>query len=360
MFRRVVVVAAALAVALAGRAVAEGDLGIGDAAPKLEVAEFVKGEAVKSLDKEKIYVVEFWATWCGPCRATIPHLTELQKKHKDVVFIGVSVFERDKDKVKPFVKEMGDKMDYRVATDDVSDGEDKGKMAVNWMTAAGQEGIPTAFIVQGGKIAWIGHPADLDKPLAKVVDGKWDLKAAKEEAKAAKARQAKMKALIAKLREAREAKDPKKLLEVLDEAIKDDAGLEKNLGLLKLHTLKENGDLDKAAEYGERLVDKVLEEEKGALNALAWGLVEKPGDKPNAKLMKLALKAAQKADKLADGKDPAVADTLAKAYFENGEKEKALETQERAIKMAKGTPQENDEELQERLETYKKALKKKE
>ena len=50
-------------------------------------------------------------------------------------------------------------------------------MAKNWMTAAGQEGIPTAFIVnKEGKIAWIGHPMEMDKPLEKIVAGTWDLK----------------------------------------------------------------------------------------------------------------------------------------------------------------------------------------
>jgi thiol-disulfide isomerase/thioredoxin len=83
-----------LALGLAGLAAAEG-LGVGDPAPKIEVKEFVKGDAVKDFEKGKIYVVEFWATWCGPCRVSIPHLTELQKKNKDVVFIGVSVWEQD-------------------------------------------------------------------------------------------------------------------------------------------------------------------------------------------------------------------------------------------------------------------------
>src|SRR5947207_6844570 len=110
MLRRVL---AALAVLARTTAAARADeLSVGDPAPKLEVKEFVKGDPVKSLEKGKVYVVEFWATWCGPCRATIPHLTELQKKHKDVTFIGVSVFERERDaaKVKPFVAEMGEKM----------------------------------------------------------------------------------------------------------------------------------------------------------------------------------------------------------------------------------------------------------
>src|SRR5690242_7764093 len=109
-----------------------GELSVGDPAPKLAVQEFVKGDPITGLDKGKAYVVEFWATWCVPCRRTIPHLTELQKRYKDVTFIGVSVDHNTK-AVRPFVEEMGDKMDYRVALD-----ASGGSTALSWMQAAGQ------------------------------------------------------------------------------------------------------------------------------------------------------------------------------------------------------------------------------
>src|SRR6186713_816745 len=125
---------------------ARADLGIGDPAPKLEVKEFVKGEAVKEFKPGQIYVVEFWATWCGPCRATIPHLTELAHKYKDqgVHFVGVDVWEQDTSRVQPFLDELGDKMDYSVALDSVpQDGKaDDGVMATTWMAAAEEHGIP--------------------------------------------------------------------------------------------------------------------------------------------------------------------------------------------------------------------------
>lgn len=138
-------------------------LGVGDPAPALTVNKWVKGEPVASLEKGKAYVVEFWATWCPPCRKAIPHLSELQKKRTDITFIGVAASERSGlSTVEKFVTDQGDKMSYRVAF------ADDNKAITDWMTAAGQDGIPTAFVVDAeGKIAWIGSPFQLESHLPK-------------------------------------------------------------------------------------------------------------------------------------------------------------------------------------------------
>ena len=173
----------ALAIGCSGSCVSAQSLRIGDPAPKLEVSLFVKGEPVKAFEPGKLYVVEFWATWCGPCLTSIPHLTALQKKNPDITFIGVSI-EAKKELVKPFVEKRGDEMNYRVAVDAVPKGKDdwEGAMGVSWLAAAEQDGIPAAFIVnKEGKVAWIGHPMEMDKPLEMIANGKWSIKVAAEE-----------------------------------------------------------------------------------------------------------------------------------------------------------------------------------
>ena len=150
-------------------------LKVGDPTPKLQTGKWVQGDPLKDFEKGKAYLVEFWATWCPPCRRSIPHLNEIHEKYKDkgLIVIGQNCSERDDSGVAPFVKKMGDKMTYRVALDDKrSDAE--GRMSKTWMEAAGQEGIPTAFLVDTkGVIAWIGHPMELkDSVIESVLSGK--------------------------------------------------------------------------------------------------------------------------------------------------------------------------------------------
>lgn len=159
------------------------DLAPGMKAPSLKFSEWIKGTEVKAFKPGNVYVVEFWATWCGPCIEGMPHLSELQAKFKDkVTVIGVNAFERpdEKDisaKVKKFVEGQGSKMAYTVARDTT-----EGDMAKNWMTAANQNGIPCAFIVdQKGEVVWIGHPAMMDEPLSQVVEGTFDLEQSKKD-----------------------------------------------------------------------------------------------------------------------------------------------------------------------------------
>lgn len=158
-------------------------LAIGDPAPPLKVMRWIKGGPVKALEKGQVYVVEFWATWCAPCKVAIPHLTELAHRHKGkVTFIGVSVREKAKPGqdlegfIDGWVKEMGPKMDYAVARD-TSDNF----MHEQWYVASRRGGIPAAFVVdREGRIAWMGHPDALDTALEKVLTGSVDMEAARK------------------------------------------------------------------------------------------------------------------------------------------------------------------------------------
>ncbi|MBL9150516.1 MAG: TlpA family protein disulfide reductase [Phycisphaerae bacterium] len=158
---------------------ARGALRPGLAAPAFSVEKFLKGEPITALEKGKIYVIECWATWCGPCIAAMPHLSELQRELKDkgVTIIGVSVNEDRGDPnagdrlpvVEQFLVDRGHTMDYTVAYDGAAK-----TIAKTWLTASGLKGIPASFVVdRNGNIAWFGHPMDLDFVLDEVIAGSW-------------------------------------------------------------------------------------------------------------------------------------------------------------------------------------------
>lgn len=159
----------------------DGSLGIGDPAPALQAGEWIQGEPVTEFAPDKAYLIEFLATWCGPCVESIPHLNEIAAAYdgKGLVVIGQNISEPDESRGKPFVEKMGDKMSCRVALDDKSQMK-KGAMVTTWLKASGATGIPVAFLIgTDGKIAWIGHPMELEgSVIEQVLAGTFDLKKA--------------------------------------------------------------------------------------------------------------------------------------------------------------------------------------
>jgi thiol-disulfide isomerase/thioredoxin len=120
----------------------------GKAAPLNFTLKDMNGVDVKlAAFKGKPIVVNFWATWCGPCRAEIPSLVELNKQYtdegKDVVILGISV-DDPVAKLKPYASQM--KMNYPVL---VGNGRDDVQDAFGPLW-----GIPvTVFIDRDGRIA---------------------------------------------------------------------------------------------------------------------------------------------------------------------------------------------------------------
>ena len=136
----------------------------------LEGIEWLKGEPVKALNEEgKVYMIECWATWCGPCIAAIPHINELHQKFADkgLVVIGMNVFEDGLEKVQGFVTEQGDGMSYRIAYS----GGRESAFGKQWLEAAGINGIPHALFVKDGKLLFTTHPAEVDDELVTEILG---------------------------------------------------------------------------------------------------------------------------------------------------------------------------------------------
>lgn len=340
MRRTVVLSVLAVALSAASLWAQEAKLKVGDPAPALAPAKWLKGEPVKEFKKGRIYVVEFWATWCGPCKASIPHLSELQQQYRDVTFIGQDCWERDQAGVPAFVKEMGDKMSYRVALDDVAEVK-TGKMAETWMTAAGRGGIPCAFVVgKDTKIAWIGHPMMLDAILKDVVAGKFDPKkaAAREEAQ---------KSIATAYR----AGGAEKALEALDQAAKADKDLGEEMAPTRFRLLLDLRRYPEAYQAAKGILTTHRAQAE-VLNEVAWAIVD-PAGKVETKDLDLAERLAVQANNASQGKKPEILDTLARVYFCKGQVDKAIAVQTQAVQKA-----DNDQfraALQKTLYEYKAA-----
>jgi thiol-disulfide isomerase/thioredoxin len=288
-------------------AAADEILNIGDAAPPLAVSGWPKGEKIEKFEPGKTYVVEFWATWCGPCWASIPHLTELahQYKEKGVQFIGVDVWEDDVKKVQPFLDEMGDKMDYNVALDTVPEGgnPNDGAMVKDWMKAADEHNIPAAFVVRDGKIAWIGHTMDLEKHLAKIIAGEWDLSAMATKRVTDKIEERKERVVREKIFTPYSANDYKGTVTAFEEATRDDPKLAEKFAWFKFSALCNGGDVEDGLEFGTKLLNDHWDD-SGSLNGYAWVVVNPELKKePDTRVAQLALKAARRAVELTKSDD---------------------------------------------------------
>lgn len=150
----------------------------GEAVPSFQGVEWIQGSPVTEFTRGRIYVVEFWSTWCAACITSIEAMNDLARQYESsVTFVAVHIWHRPPaPKPAHFLaqrrKDAKTIPQFAVA-DDVS-----GEIAKGWMDATQSSGLPTAMIVdREGRLIWLGDSRTIRRTLQQVVQGQFDLTA---------------------------------------------------------------------------------------------------------------------------------------------------------------------------------------
>jgi thiol-disulfide isomerase/thioredoxin len=300
----------------------------GDPAPVLDAAKWFKGTEVKGFEKGKAYVVEFWATWCMPCRASIPKLTATQKKYgeKGFTVIGVSVDQGGADaikKVQDFVDRMGDKMSYSIMLDG-------GQTGAGYLAGAGVQGIPHAFVVdKDGKMVWHGNPNQvaegMELVIAEVAEGKFDVKKHAER----QARFAELDGKYAAAQQGAKWEEAEKLLVEIEQLRPD---LTAVLAATKYGVVVSSKDVPRAIAMAKKFSEGEFKNEAEALMSVADRVAATPDLSPADREFSLGL--ARHVVDLTKAQSAGPLSVLAMAQKNAGQFDEAIATMQKAVDVA--------------------------
>lgn len=344
---------------------AEPTLTIGDDAPALDIEHYLQdgngffGE-VEKFEDGKVYVVEFWATWCGPCIQSMPHLVELQEKHRGEGVQIISVSDEDLATVKELmVKDYpGKEKTFEELTSAYTLTVDPdGSVTEDYMRAAGQNGIPASFLVgKTGKIEWIGHPMELDEPLAEVISDSWDREAYKKKM----AQQQRLEASMQKIQQLAGSGKFDDAIKVVDKTIEELEATDdptNTAAINYLNNLKFNFRLD-AGDLSPEVIahfEKQLEDAKGdprALTQFSYGLMSsmQQGSDPGPLAGKTIDALESEVENAEDEIKPLMYVIIGQMSAAMSKFDEALAAQKKAVELSTGRQKERMEQMLEQLE----------
>lgn len=248
----------------------EGRLLVGDPAPSLDAQHWFRGEPRSRLALGSVYVLDLWATWCGPCVRAMPHLSELQNTYADqgleVVAVSIDTGDSAHEQVQRFVERRSEDISFDVALDG-------GGTKAAWLDASGRESIPSTYVVdREGTVVWIGNPNTpegefgepvIDRVLREVMSDSYDLAEAVDEAREeivqereAKLRSERVLVLTEKMGSLWSGGDVEGALTIIDEIVSLEPENNSGLALRKAEVLLyERNKPEEASAFFVRMID---------------------------------------------------------------------------------------------------------
>ncbi len=343
MMRRFPVAAAVLAMTVAAVPVRAG-LMVGDPAPAFTIDMWLEGgpEDLATGKGKKIYVLDFWATWCLPCIYQIPELTAMQRRlgGRGVQVIGVTGPAQGQtvEQVRQFLKTRPKGVGYTIGWDSSL------RMWDNYLTAAGAEGIPYVVIVdKKGRIAWHGHQSpQISQVVEELAAGTFDMERAVTRAR----NESKIVQKFSAINMAVMMKNWPQVVGLLDEVLELDPTHAEALLYGYQIRVNEMGESANVRGWVETFLSK-HGDDGAALTAMSNVLMMIAD--PAQRLPALVLRTARAAYKAGGGRDIAAIEAYARAANLVGHLDEAIRLQNEAIRAA---PEHSRPVLAKRLVYY--------
>lgn len=254
------------------------ELGVGDAAPDLELAEWIQGDPVEALEPGHVYVLDFFASWAPGADEAARALSRLQIGIQDrATVIGIASRNQTRGETREgvarFIQQMGTALTYRVAFDP------ERAMFARYMTAAGLATIPHTFVIDAqGVIAWQGHPADPQLPsvVDLVAKGEWSPAAYAR----LQAEDEKSQRLLNLAIESWSAGERERTIELLQEIFEINPARFGQHAVWKFHAIHvELGESERGYEYARSLIEGPMRDSADPLADLAWVILDAPPER---------------------------------------------------------------------------------
>ena len=292
-----------------------------------KVKEWVQGGPITGYEAGKTYFIELFSTTCSHCQEASPLVVEMARVYQPLGVQFVAISKEDAAPLNTWLAlpETKEHVNYPVASDPA--------LTADRMFQYGtfKNSTPRVFLVKDGIVQWFGHPSEADKPLAELAAGTWDPRKIQDEfVLTSQVEQAKDQ-ITAAVTACEKTGDWQPTFDLIDSIVQKIP--ERTAAFLTQRFTVMIG-IGNMPDAGYALGKKLVAEyptDIATLRSLARTTLNSPFVQKRD--LDFAMETALAADVLGNNEDARAAEVVAFAYFSKGDREHAIENQERAIRL---------------------------